>query len=96
MQRCTWGQCMTGYRESDLAIICMNTSPNIKVPFAIMDCTGFSDKHRPNYKQMEDLAIDVAPTRISTQTAGFCTVTKVQPIRRVAEDEHADEIVRIR
>lgn len=94
-RRCTWGQCMTGYRESDFIVICTNTNPNIKVPFAVMDCTEFSDKHRPSYKQMEDLAIEVAPTRISSRTAGFSTVTTVQPIRGVPDnDEDEDEAAR--
>jgi hypothetical protein len=89
-KRCTWGQCMTGFRESDILMICTNTNPNMRVPFAVMECTSFSDKHRPSYKQMADLAIEVAPTRISTRTAGFSTVTKVQPIRRGDEDEDED------
>jgi hypothetical protein len=95
-KRCTWGQCMTGYRESDFFIICMNTSPNITVPFAILDCTEFSDKQRPTYQQMEDLALKIAPTRNATRTPGFSTVTRVQPIRRVGEDEDAGEVARIR
>lgn len=97
-RRCSWGQCMTGYRESDFIIVCTNTNPNFKVPFAIMDCTEFSDKHRPDWSQMEKLAIQVAPTRVSTRTAGFSTITKVQPIRRVDddEDEDEDEAARIR
>jgi hypothetical protein len=46
---------------------------------------------------MSKLAIEVAPTRVSTRTAGFSTITTVQPIRRVAEndDEDEDEAARI-
>lgn len=99
-KRCSWGQCMTGYRESDVLMICTNTNPNMRVPFPVFDCTEFSDKHRPSYKEMKDLAIEVAPTRISTRTAGFSTITKVQPIRRDDDDENkdedADEVARIR
>ena len=97
-KRCTWGQCMTGYRESDFVVICTNTSPNFKVPFTMLDCSGFSDKHRPSWQQMQKLALEIAPTRISTRTAGFSTVTRLQPIRRVADDddEDEDEAARIR
>lgn len=97
-KRCTWGQCMTGYRESDFIVICTNTNPSFKVPFVVMDCDEFSDRNRPNWDQMEKLAIEVQPTRISTRTAGFSTVTRVQPIRRVADDddEDEDEVARIR
>ena len=70
------------------------------MPFPVLDCTEFSDKHRPSYKEMKNLAIEVAPARISTQTAGFSTITKVQPIRRddddENEDEDEDEVARIR
>jgi hypothetical protein len=97
-RRCTWGQCMTGYRESYVLMICTNTNPNLKVPFAVMDCTEFSDKHRPSFLQMTKLAIHVARTRISAPTAGFAAGTKVQPIRRANEDEgeDADEVARVR
>ena len=97
-RRCTWGQCMTGYRESDFIVICTNTNPNFRIPFTVLDCTGFDDKHRPSYKQMADLALQIAPTRTWARTAGFSTVTTVQPIRRVADDENEDEdeVARIR
>jgi hypothetical protein len=94
---CTWGQFMTGHRESDLLVICTNTSPNIAVPFTVWDCSEFSDKHRPNFEQMQKLALDVRPGRISTRTPGFSTVTTVQPIRRTDddEDEGEDEVARL-
>ena len=90
-RRCNWGQCMTGYRESDFVVICTNTSPNYRVPFTMLDCSEFSDRNRPDWDQMEKLALEVAPTRVSTRTAGFSAVTTVQPIRRVAEDDDEDE-----
>lgn len=93
---CNWGQFMTGFRESDLLVICTNTNPNIAVPFIVFDCSEYSDKFRPNREQMEKLAIDVVPTRISTRTAGFNTVTTVQPLRRTDDDEDQDEVARIR
>jgi hypothetical protein len=94
-KRCSWGQCMTGYRESDLLVICTHTDPNFKVRFTVMDCSEFSDRHRPSYKQMENLAIEVSPTRISTRVAGFNAVTKVHPIRRDDDNEDEDEIARL-
>jgi hypothetical protein len=96
-KRCTWGQFMTGHRESDLLVICTNTSPNIAVPFTVWDCSEFSDKHRPDWEQMEKLALDVQPARITTRTPGFSTVTKIQPIRRTNddEDEGEDEVARL-
>jgi hypothetical protein len=93
---CSWGQYMMGYRESDLLVICTNTSPNIAVPFTVFDCSEFNDKYRPGWEQMEKLAIDIQPTRISTRTAGFNTVTRIQPIRRISDDEDEGEVARVR
>jgi hypothetical protein len=94
---CSFGQFMTGFRESDLLVICTNTSPNIAIPFTVCDCSEFSDKFRPGWEQMEKLAIDFQPARISTRTPGFSTVTRVQPIRRTDEDEDEgeDEVARL-
>lgn len=91
-RRCSWGQFITGYRESDLLVICTNANPNMKVPFVVFDCSEFSDRNRPNWEQMEKLALAVQPTRVSTRVAGFSAVTKVRPIRREDEDEDADEV----
>jgi len=82
---CNWGQVVAGYRESDLLVICMNTSPNIVVPFTVFDCSEFSDKRKPTWDEMEKLAIAVEPVRVSAKTRGFGTVTRI----RVDEDEAA-------
>jgi hypothetical protein len=87
---CNWGQIMSGFRESDLLVICMNTSPNIVVPFTMHECSEFSDRRKPTWEEMEKLAIEVQPPLISGRTRGFHAVTKVQPVR-VAEDEDNDE-----
>lgn len=87
-KRCTWGQFVRGYRDSDLLVICTNASPNFRVPFTVYDCSEFSDRHEPNWEQMNKLAIEVAPVRVSAPTKGFGTVTTI----RVDEDE--DEAAR--
>jgi len=86
-ERCSWGQCVTGYRESDRMVICTNTNPNIVVPFTVLDCTSFSDKHRPDWKQMEKLAIDVNSVRVSARTAGFSAVIAPCTVHLPDEDE---------
>ena len=85
-RRCNWGQFITGYRESDLLVLCTNVNPNLKVPFTVFDCSAFSDKHRPTWEQMDKLAIEFSPVRVSAPTRGFATVTPIQPVR-VDEDE---------
>jgi hypothetical protein len=80
---------MTGFRESDLIVICTNVSPNFVVPFTVMDCSEFSDKLKPTWDQMTKLAIEVNPVRVSARTRGFHAPTKVQPLR-VKDDEDGD------
>jgi hypothetical protein len=88
-RRCTWGQVITGYRESDFVVICMRTDPNFTVPFAVCECSEFSDKHKPSFEQMKNLAIHVNPGRVvSARTKGFYAVTKVKAAR---EDKGEDE-----
>jgi hypothetical protein len=57
---CNSAHIMAGYRESELVTICTDVHPNIVLPFIVYECTGYYDKNRPSWKQMEDLAIDVA------------------------------------
>ena len=82
---------MTGYRESDRMVICTNTNQNIIVPFPVLDCTSFSDKHRPDWKQMQKLAIHVNPVRVSARTAGFSTKVEPRPVRVPDTDQDAED-----
>lgn len=86
---CTWGQIMTGYRESELVVICTNVSPNMVVPFPILECSEFSDRFKPTWEQMRKLAIEVAPVRVSTKTRGFAVGETLRPT--VTEDAEEDE-----
>ncbi len=52
---------MVGYRESEMITMCNDVHPNIVVPFTIYECSGYYDKNRPSWEQMEKLAIDVTP-----------------------------------
>lgn len=88
---CAWGQFMTGYRESDLLVICTRTDPNFTVPFTMHECSEFSDKFKPTWDQMNKLAIHVNPLRVSAKMRGFQADTKVQPIRVQEHANGADE-----
>jgi hypothetical protein len=87
---------MTGYRESDLLVICTNSTPNLVVPFTVMDCSEFSDKLRPNWEQMEKLAIDIQPVRVSAKTRGFGVVAANAPASETAEKENAEEVALVK
>jgi hypothetical protein len=91
---CTWGHVITGYRESDLLVMCTGTAPNIVVPFAVYECTGFNDKHKPTFDEMKRLALHVQPVRVSRKTAGFRTIETLRPVRK-SVDEDQDEAARV-
>jgi hypothetical protein len=68
---CINAQVMIGYRESEMVTVCTNVQPNIVLPFAIYDCTGYYDKNRPTWEQMSKLAIDVSTAPL--KPVGFKT-----------------------
>jgi hypothetical protein len=55
---CSWGQWMTGYRESEKLAVCTRTNPNLLVPFAMQECSEYRDKHRPEWGESGTLEID--------------------------------------
>ena len=57
---CAYAQIMTGYRESERVTMCWRVDPNIVVPFRIYECSGYYDKNRPSWQQMQRLAIHVS------------------------------------
>ena len=86
----SWGQFITGYRESDLLVICTNTNPNMIVPFTVYECSEYRDMNRPDWEQMEKLAINIQPVRVSARTAGFSTIGPLCPARKTGDDEDED------
>jgi len=92
-RNCSWAQFMTGYRESDLLVICTNSSPTLVVPFTVMDCSEFSDKLRPDWEQMEKLAINIQPVRVSKKVRGFSVPPTSAPVMEPEIEEGDDEEV---
>ncbi len=60
---CTNSLIMTGYRESEMVAICRWPEPNITVPFAIYECSGYYDKNRPSYSEMQKFALHITNTK---------------------------------
>lgn len=58
---CSYALIFTGYRESEQVTMCTRVHPNLVLPFTINTCSGYYDKNRPSYQQMQKLAIDVTP-----------------------------------
>jgi hypothetical protein len=88
---CSSGQYTTGYRESEVLVFCTNTSPNFRVLFPVHECSGYYDKHKPDWEQMKKLAIDIDPRRISKKTKGFSVTEVFCPSTREVENEIEEE-----
>jgi hypothetical protein len=85
---CSNAHIMTGYRESEMITMCNEVHPNIVVPFLIYECTSYYDKNRPNWDQMEKLAITVTPDPM--KPVGFKVGVGFQEAA-VARDDRDDE-----
>jgi len=90
-RNCNWGQYMTGYRESDLFVICTNSSPARVVPFIVRECTEYEDRNRPDWEQMSKLAINLTPEVNRKPTPGFRT-NGFASIPVVVDDDDEDEL----
>jgi|SRR5580658_747346 hypothetical protein len=89
---CSYAQIMTGFKESELITICGRLDPSLLVPFNVYECSGYWDKNRPSWKQMQDLALHIEPAStlkpVGFKTsAGFTQTTSV----RVGADDDEDE-----
>jgi hypothetical protein len=94
---CNHGQFTTGYRESDILVVCTNVYPSIKLPFVVHECSDFEDKLRPDWKQMEKLAIQIQPVRVSKKTRGFNVAGTLRPETpefdpAIEEDEELEDV----
>lgn len=68
---CTRALVLSGYRESERLTVCNWPDPSMAVPFVVYECSGYYDKNRPSWQQMEKLALDV--TREPIKPVGFKT-----------------------
>jgi hypothetical protein len=89
--RCSWGQSMTGYRESDRLVICTYSNLNLVVPFQILNCTSFEDRCRPSWSRMQRLAIDLRRMRVTTPAVGFGAAREARPVVQPKENPEDSE-----
>jgi hypothetical protein len=83
---CAWAHVVAGYRESEMVVVCRYVEPNVPVAFKVRECSGYLDKNRPSYNQMQRLAIDVLPAS-SAKRVGF----KIGVAPAVCEDDEEDD-----
>ncbi|HTV81555.1 MAG TPA: hypothetical protein VME18_02805 [Acidobacteriaceae bacterium] len=53
-----------------MMVVCTATYPDFPVPFIVRECTGFTDRAKPDWDEMEKFAIDIAPVNFAKKV-GF-------------------------
>jgi hypothetical protein len=86
---CSYAHIMTGFRESESVTMCNDVNPNIVVPFQIYECTGYYDKQKPNWQQMQKFAIDLSLP--SSKPVGFKTGLGLQDTRKLVPVKDDDD-----
>lgn len=74
---CSWAHIVTGFRESELIVICTDVSPNVSLAFPVRECTGYLDRNRPDYDAMTKLAITIDASSTLKPVPGFRTKAAV-------------------
>jgi len=78
---CKHAHLLKGYRESEEMVYCAYVWERMfPVPFKVRECSNYEDENTPTWKQMEELAIEIRPSK-TNKSAGF----------RVQRDNAADE-----
>lgn len=67
---CRSAHILSGYRESEMMVVCMAGYPDFVVPFVVRECTGFIDKAKPDWDEMKKFAIDISPVKFAKKV-GF-------------------------
>jgi hypothetical protein len=81
---CMHAHVMEGYRETEVIVYCTYALDHpILVPFKVRECSNYTDKNRPTWEQMKDLALDIQPLT-SAKSAGFRLPVKEE--REIASD----------
>jgi hypothetical protein len=44
---CASAHIVTGYRKSEMVVICTDANPHLSIRFEVKDCTGYSSRNRP-------------------------------------------------
>jgi len=86
---CSNGQYTVGYRQSDVMTICTNSSPARMLPFTVYECTDYQDRNRPDWEQMQKLALTFNETR-RKPIRGF-SGSGFSQVPMTVEDESEDE-----
>lgn len=67
---CSSSHIVRGYRESEEMVFCNFACELVRIPFKVRECSSYQDKSKPDWEQMEKLAIDIQPVSFA-KPAGF-------------------------
>ena len=85
---CCHAHILRGFRESEEQVFCNYVYEQLfPVLFKIRDCTGYSDKNKPTWEQMKNLAIEIRPS-VSFKPIGF----KRDSLPDVIGDDEDEEV----
>lgn len=91
---CVHAHILRGFRESEEVVYCTFAYDRLLlVPFKVYQCSSYTDRQRPTWKQMKDLAIDILPLS-SGKTAGFCAETGCDSIEEVENEPDLETVNR--
>jgi len=76
-ETCTRAHIVQGYRESESFVVCQSTNPEVRVTFAVRECSSYSEQGRRTLRQMEDIAWTLVP-RGPKRHAGFIAPGEAQ------------------
>jgi hypothetical protein len=70
-ERCIHSLVMKGRADSDMLTFCDRLFRPIRVPFAVTECSCFSDKRLPDLTDLEEIAVPLVSQSHSKPTTGF-------------------------
>lgn len=91
---CSHARIISGYRESEMLVVCTTAYPDLVVPFVVRECTSYKDKGKPDWKQMTKLAINVTPPIRSSSRVGFgdARVDRSQAEEGTEDEDDLEEV----
>ena len=70
-ESCAHAHIISGYRETEALVFCnFAWEQVIPVPFKVRECSNYTDRNRPSWEEMKDLALQIEPSS-SLKPVGF-------------------------
>ena len=69
-ETCSQGFVARGYGETELVVVCQALWPQRRMHFPVRACTAYTEKNKPTFDEMEDIAIVLDKVALK-RDAGF-------------------------